>query len=369
MAAKQVLITGADGYLGFRLARKHLELTQDRVLLWIRASTEDAFRMKRENLARRLSAFEGRVSYRAGDLTAQNPFDAVDPKNIRSIIHAAAVTRFNVDGATARQVNIGGAEKVFDFAARCPALEGLGLLSTVYASGLKTGMIQETPLGDHEGFSNHYERSKWESETVLIKRFGHLPWRIFRLATVIADNDDGRVTQQNAFHNTLKLFYYGLLSLIPGNPTTPLYFVTGDFATRAIFDLMQSPLNRAIYHVSHTKDESLCLDELINLAAGTFEQDRDFKTRRVLKPIYADLESFNLLVGEVSAFGGGVVNQAIGSVAPFARQLFLHKEIGNRNLVSALADYHAPDPRRLAQNTCRYMVQTNWGKSVPHENP
>jgi hypothetical protein len=57
----------------------------------------------------------------------------------------------------------------------------------------------------------------------LIAAGGELPLSVARLATVIADEERGAVTQFNAFHNTLKLFYYGPLSLMPGNPATRLY--------------------------------------------------------------------------------------------------------------------------------------------------
>ena len=43
---KQVLITGASGYLGMRLARRYLEHTQDWLVLWLHARTEDGFRAK-----------------------------------------------------------------------------------------------------------------------------------------------------------------------------------------------------------------------------------------------------------------------------------------------------------------------------------
>src|SRR5262249_28275867 len=158
------------------------------------------------------------------------------------IIHTAAVTKFNVDSETAESVNIQGAEKLLKFASRCDSLETFGLLSTVYASGLKAGTIEELPLED-VSFANHYERSKCASETKLMRDFDYLPWRILRVATVIADDHSGCVTQFNAFHNTLKLLYYGLLSLIPGNPGTPLYFVTGDFVANAVFKAMQNASN------------------------------------------------------------------------------------------------------------------------------
>lgn len=364
MSAKQILITGVDGYIGSRLARKYLDSTRDRVLLWMRAKDEDEFRAKKERLAGGLGDFDHRVEYHWGDLLDEAPFRSLDPREINCIVHSAAVTRFNVDEHTARSVNIDGAGKVFHFAGNCPALEAFGLLSTVYASGLASGRIEEAPLDGGSGFANHYERSKWFSESLLLSEFNHLPWRIFRIATAIADSDDGRVSQYNAFHNTLKLFYYGLLSLAPGKPETPVYFVTGDFAASSIFELMTSSPARTIYHAAHTESESITLGELIDIAFATFERESDFQSRRILKPLYSDADSFDLLVDGLGAFGGGIVNQAVSSVAPFGRQLFIRKQIQNHNLVSALRDYRAPDARQLIRNTCEYLVRTKWGRLV-----
>src|SRR4030095_6320923 len=150
------------------------------------------------------------------------------------------------------------------------------------------------------------------------------------------------VSQYNAFHNTLKLFYYGLLSLIPGRAETPIYFVTGEFATDSVFELMQNSLNRVIYNVAHSEAESLTLGDLIELAFETFDQEVDFRSRRILHPLFSDAESFDLLVEGISAFGGGIVNQAVSSVAPFGKQLFIRKQIQNHNVVATLRDYRAP---------------------------
>ena len=364
MSAKQILMTGADGYLGARLAIKYLASTDDRVLLWVRASDKQEFQTKSEALNRRLGGFADRVTYHYGDLTSEAPFRSVEPERIGKIIHSAAVTRFNVDEATAQNVNVEGTEKLLRFASQCQSLESFGLLSTVYASGLKSGPVTETGFDGKDGFANHYESSKWKSETGLLRDFDHLPWRILRVATVIADSDDGRVSQYNAFHNTLKLFYYGLLSLVPGTPETPVYFVTGDFVTESVFALMNTASNKTIYHLAHTAKESLTLGELIDLAFEIFEQETDFKSRRILKPLYADAEAFELLAGGASAFAGAVVNQAISSIAPFGKQLFIRKEVDNHNLVSALKSYSAPDARQLIKNTCRYLLRTKWGRHV-----
>lgn len=366
MDKNQVLITGGDGYLGLRLARTYLELTEDHVLLFMRANDKKELQMKKEAVSRQLSHFQDRVTYHSGDLAKEHPFNPIDPEGIRLIIHSAAVTEFNVDKYTAQKINVEGTEKILHFANRCPSLKGLALLSTVYASGLKSGFIEEAPLNDKAGFSNHYEWSKWASEMKLLTQFSHLPWRIFRVATIISDDDEGHVTQQNAFHNTLKLFYYGLLSLITGKMETPLYFVTGEFAIKAIFALMNHSPNQSIYHVAHTKGESITLGELIDLAFETFGQEQDFRLRRILKPLYSDAESFDLLVDGVRSFGWAIVNQAVSSIAPFAKQLFISKEIQNQELVSALSGYRAPDPRQLIRNTCKILVLTRWGRKSRH---
>ena len=367
MAEKQILITGGSGYLGLSLARKFLEAGDNPVTLWIHAAGARELHAKRRRIERQLKSFGGRVRYHAGELGAARPFESVDPREIGMILHAAAVTRFNIDWETARGVNVEGAEKILRFAAQCPYLEAIGLLSTVYASGLTPGPIEEQPLENGYGFANHYEWSKWETESLLLRRFKDLPWRLFRIATVISTDDRGRVEQWNAFHNTLRLFYYGLQSFIPGRPATPLYFVTEQFVTEAVFSLMRLQSERAIYHVSPGSRESLALGELIDIAFETFEQDPEFKNRRVLKPLYSDEESFRLLAEGLGSFDSSVIFQTVSSVVPFARQLFVDKEIKNQRLVSALSNVHFPEPCRLVRKTCDFLVQTRWGRRSADE--
>jgi len=357
------MITGGDGYLGLQVAKRYLEETEDAVLLWVRADGEEEFAAKKRRVSEQVASFGERVSFGYGNLVRDNAFETVEPEGIWGIIHTAAVTRFNVDEETARRVNVEGTQRLLEFASRCPSIRALGLMSTVYTSGLRAGRIDEVAFDGNEGFANHYEQSKWVAETLLLTRFTHLPWRIFRIATAIADDDSGTVTQQNAFHNTLKILFYGLLSLIPGKRQTPLYFVTGQFVANAVFDLMQRPADNTIYHVAHTRDESLSLGELIDLAFETFMEDEDFKTRRILKPLYSDAETFDLVAEGVSSFGGVVVSQAISSIAPFARQLFVEKDIQNQRLIANMTAYRAPEARQLIRNACEHLVRTRWGRT------
>jgi thioester reductase-like protein len=362
MKARAILITGGDGYIARRVARKLLEDEDQKVFLWVRAADADEFKSKGKQLCQELCESPGRLRLFWGDLRSKVPFSEIDSEEIGTILHTAAVTRFNVDQKTAQIVNVDGASKVFRFADRCPNLNQLLLLSTIYASGLKEGVLTEEPWTGAEGFSNFYEWSKWASEEELLRNHQHLPWKILRIATVISDSESGVVIQQNAFHNTLKLIYYGLLSILPGQPGTPLYFVTGDFVENAIHELLQKEEFARIYHLAHNLKDSLSLDQLIDLVFKIFEEQEDFKKRRILRPLYSDAESFQLLVDAVHQFAGGIVNQAVSSVAPFSCQLYLYKDVRNENMKNALKSYSAPEPYQLIRNTARYLVQTRWGK-------
>jgi thioester reductase-like protein len=360
---KRTLLTGAGGYVGARTAEKLLDATDGGVVLWLHASNRDEAQGKIDALSPRFAKYGDRVVYRFGELTGEAPFASVDPSEIGSIVHSAAVTRFNIDEATAEAVNIQGSAKLFRFAERCAALQDLTYVSTVYASGLAAGPIAEVPLDGAGGFANHYERSKWRGEQLLANEFAHLPWRIARVATVISDDEAGQVTQQNAVHNTLKLLYYGLLSLVPGKADTPLYFVTGEFVADALVAIGARPAAHAIYHLVHRREESLTLDELLGIAFEVFDADEKFKSRRVLRPLYADAESFDILVDGIDSFGGEVFRQALGSVAPFARQLFVKKAFLNDRLRADLPAYAAPVPAELARSVCGQLVRTRWGKA------
>jgi nucleoside-diphosphate-sugar epimerase len=332
---KKILITGATGYLGSRIAEKLASTKELEVIRFSRAES-------------------------GSDLTDPAPFKDLDPSGIIAIIHCAAVTKFNVDEETAKQVNVEGTQKVIDFATKCDALEHFHLLSTIYASGLRPGLISEERLDDSYGFANNYEHSKWQSEQLLHE--SKIPYSISRVATVIADDESGVVTQQNAFHNTLKLFYYGLMSVVPGKEQTPLYFVTGDFATKAICAITLSKPANKVFHVSHTREESAKLAQLIDISFEEFNKDPAFAKRRVLKPLYCDADSFTVLAEGMVSFGQGIMSQAVSSVSPFSQQLFIDKDVRNNNIRQLLAQYEPPEPEQFIRNTCHNLLQTRWGR-------
>lgn len=362
------LVTGADGYVGSRLIAKQLMERDVSVVGWVRAASSEEFEQKSQRLASFLTAQGAslqRLKLAYGDLKSSVPFAAVDPQEITHLVHTAAITRFNVEEPLADQVNLGGSRKLFEFARTCRSLQHLQYVSTLYASGKQTGTIREARIVPQPEFANFYERSKWQSEDLLLREYGDLPWSIARVATVIADDESGHVSQFNAVHNTLKLLYYGLISIVPGNEGTPLYFVTGSFVSDALSACLMGPKDsvlRQIVHISHERSDSLHVQDLLDTVYEVFESDADFKRRGVLRPLLADETTFEVLASEMDSFQTGIVGQAMSSIRPFAKQLFVTKDIDNSRLRSLMPQYRAPDPRQLTRATTRYLAESKWGR-------
>lgn len=267
-----------------------------------------------------------------------------------------------MDRDLAELVNVEGTRHALALARTCPSLESFSLIGTVYSSGLQVGRVAEEAHHDHAGFANAYEWSKWAAEQLVLREANDLPWRMLRVATVAADDDTGAVSHYIAFHETLKLCFYGLLALLPGCGDTPLYFVTRAFAIDAIARLSDPARAGGIYHVAHDRAASITLDQVLDIAFAEFEAVDDFKKKRILRPLLADEQSFALMVDGVTSFAGSLVTQALANVAPFARQLYVAKDLDNSRLRTALGDYQAPNAAQLVRDTCRQLVATRWGR-------
>lgn len=361
MSERVVLITGAGGLVGSRIADVLAQNPDHHLLLWLHAASDADFAQRRGMLRERFIAHADRIDFAWGDLASHEPFAGVNPERITGIVHCAAVTRFNVDAQAADAVNIEGTRRMCEFAARCKHLERFLLLGSVYGCGLVEGEIAERPFAAAPEFANHYERSKHAAERVLREEFPQLPWRILRMATAIADDDSGGVTQYNAFHNTLKLCFYGLLSLIPGNENAKLHFVTADFAASAAARVFDSATAHGIYHACHEADYALTLGELMDIAFERFNEEEDFRKRRILKPLYCDEQAFGLLSSGVKTFGGAIVDQGLSSVTPFAKQLYSMKTFSSTRLRELWPEYTSPNPAVLARAVCDFLVATRWG--------
>ena len=358
------LITGADGYVGAHVAERVLADSDDRVVLAFRAANPAEFGDKQARLVARFGPDPtGRVSYASVDLRQTDPFGGLDPQHVTRIVHAAAATQLNVSYADAQAVNVEGTARCLDWARQCPRLDRFALISTLYVAGRQRGNVTETPLRD-AGFVNHYEWSKWECERIANDAALDLPIAILRVPTIIAEDSSGRVVQFNAFHNTLKLLFYGLLSQVPGDPDARVPVATASFVSAALGCLLGPDAPLGFYNVCPDPISTPTLQQLIDAAFDVFEQDDSFGRRRVARPAVCDSSHFATTLSSVAETQGGAVSVSLKSVAPFAEQLGLGKQFPNHNLRAEWLDYRAPDPVALARATTSYLVRTRWGRHL-----
>lgn len=362
MTGASVLLTGANGYLGQLIAKGILEGSDQSLILWVHARNQAESERKQAQLLERFPNERHRISVAWGDLEDETPFASIKPEQVGEVIHGAAVIRFNVEPDLADRVNLNGTRKILHFAQRCPKLKLFTQLSTIYASGLVAGVIEEAPIREPILFANHYERSKCAAERLLVTEFDELPWKIARLATIIADNDDGRVSQFNVFHNTMRLLYHGLISLVPGLPQTPLYFVTGELAANGVNSIRINGGMKEVFNICHRIDNTITLRELIDVCFATFSEFDEFSRKNVLKPLLTDMDSFELLAEGLTGLSGKIVSEAVSSIRPFAKQLFISKDFQIGNFISAHKSYQATDPVEQVQRTVRYLVGSKWGR-------
>lgn len=356
----QVLVTGADGYLGAAIARRLLHTSDHRLLLWCRAADTDEASRKRARLSAEYAPHGDRVELAFGDLRQPQPFDELDPATITHIVHGAAVVRFNVERELAHAVNVEGSRRLLAFARRCERLERVGLLGSLYAAGLIEGDVVEAPLPAAKGFSNYYEWSKRTGEDLLHAEFADLPVSVFRIATLIADDDEGHVSHFNAIHNSLRLVFYGLLTLLPGAEHTRVYVATRDLAARCAAQLLLQPGATGIFHVGPDAAQALPLGQLRDIVYESFQSDAGFRSARILKPLLSDLAAFEALAEGVGRFAGPVLHDVVQSVAPFAPQLFSDKRFSNARLLQFMGPWSDPDGASLTRRTCIQLVRNRW---------
>jgi nucleoside-diphosphate-sugar epimerase len=364
-STETVLITGADGYVGSNVAARLLATTGARLVLAVRATDQDGLAAKRDLLTGALGPLSPRrVELAPVDLTTEFPFADVDPGPVTRVLHSAAVTRFNVARDLADDVNVRGARHVLDFARRCPDLQRMVALSSVYSAGRHTGLVEEKPHADI-GFVNHYEWSKWASEDLFLEAEAEgLPLVTARLGTLLADNDQGEVSRQNAFHNTFRLIFHGLLSVLPGEKETPVYLLTADLAARALSHLLLTDDGvDGIYHVCPEQHDTPTLGQLVDVMLTVFEESPAYRARGLMRPLLCDRQAFAGLVAASETLGAGPMRQAVQSVAPFAEQLFLPKDVCNARLRQVFPDYTTPTPADLLRATAEWLVATRWGRT------
>src|SRR4029077_705922 len=303
--ARSVFVSGATGMFGRELVRHLLtETALDCHLLIHRAGMgksrsrllRDVFTLEgAEGLQKRLHLVEGDIP-RARSGLRLDVYRGLT-REVDSVLHAAAATRFDLPLAASRAVNVGGTRNVMRFASDCRNLDRFGLVSTVYVSGRRSGCILERELRHDAGFVNTYERSKNEAEA-LVAANPSLPSAVYRLSTLLGDSKTGWTSRLTAAHQALHIMYVGLASVVPGDPDCRVDLTPTDLAAEAVGTLFAERFNPGqTFHVVAGNERSLSLAELLRVCYGILSSiDPAWAARHSPLPAIGSERTFKLLV-------------------------------------------------------------------------
>ena len=309
-----VLLTGSSGFIGSNLLLKWLSETRAHLVLLVRGRHGEAPRSRIEAVLAELSGAEqtarflDRIEVVEGDLALDrlglsgSVYGDLAGR-VSHIIHCAAAARFDLDLDEARKINVGGTRRVIDFAGACAKLARIDYVGTAYVAGKRKGIIREDELDEGQEHNNTYERSKLEAEVFVRERMKDLPIAIYRPSIVICDSKTGRASSYNGFYRALRLYWHGVLTILPGYPSSILDLVPVDYVTDALFAISNNPgsLGRC-HHLTAGLDNGTTLERVRKLAARHFNR----KEFTILSP-----ENFG---GHISKMESGLPDEMRGAI-------------------------------------------------------
>ena len=351
-----LLLTGGTGAIGGPLVDA---LTQDSSALLL--LTRDPFIPTQPGI----NVINGDVERAALGMNATDA--AFVRAHATTIIHAAAMTRFDAPLDVARRINVAGTNHVLAFAATCPRLQRLCALSTIYVAGRQEGVIRESDLDHACGFVNAYEQSKYESEQLLREWMPRLPIVVCRISTTLGDSTDGAVRRLAAIHHAIRFLYHSLLPMIPGSPDSPVDLIATDYAVAAVRHLSGAGFVAGrTFHIC-AGAETVSEDELIDLVIEAFLRYRPaWRRRRIEKPAIVELETFELFRQSVETVADAGLRAPVAVLGHFAPQLAFPKHFDDAACRSALESIGVSRPsiRHTTTKVVEYLIAHNWSSAT-----
>lgn len=262
--ARDVLLTGATGFLGSYLLRDLLACTDARIHCLVRAGSKEEARRRlraaaeRYRLAHdldieRVVPVPGDVSRPRLGLDEAAYADLVE--RVGAVYHAAAHINFVAPYSSVKATNVDGMAAVLELCAAADRPVPLHHASTkaVFSPEHK-GVIDEASVPDqeHERLRIGYTQSKWVAEQMAhAARVHGFPVSIFRIGRVAGDSVTGACQADDYFWRQIKS-YIQLGSAPPGDSmTTDLLPV--DFVSRALVLLSRQQGSAGVFHLFHPK--------------------------------------------------------------------------------------------------------------------
>jgi thioester reductase-like protein len=271
-----VLLTGLPAF-GARTTCEEIVRTSPKTLVY--ALVKSKFEGEVRELLDALPIDQrSRVQIVEGDSGAMDlGLSGVEFKQLASevdrIHHAAGVSYFGVDRATAEHVNVHGAHEILEFAAACSSLKCLVHHSTALVSGDRTGLVTEEELKEGQRFRNVVEETKARAEKLMRAAMPKIPIAVMRPSMVVGDSQTGEIDRFDGPYMIILLIVTSPAEIalpLPGRGDVPLNLVPADHVARAARAIGLDPRSpgRTFHVVDPAPLTARRVFELVALAGG-----------------------------------------------------------------------------------------------------
>ena len=357
-----LLVTGATGLVGGGALRAVLDASPDaRAFALVRTrDAGTALRRALGPLGARVSPVLGDVRFPALGLDASVRSELRG--RITHLLHSAGDICFARPLEQARAVNTTGTAHALELAQDLGARRFVHV-STAYVAGRAVGTVAEEPSSGAHGFVNAYEQSKHEAE-VLVRGSG-CEFVVLRPSSIVCDARTGAVSQVNAVHRALFLYFSGLVPMLPGDERWPLDLVPADWVTRSVARLTLDPeASGRTFHLC-AGSGAPPLGALFDLTDEVLRADPDFRRRGVSRPDVVDLATYRLFEQSVQELGDPTLIRILRALSTFIEQMTLPKTFETAGAEAALGE-PAPAVLEYWPRMLSHLVSTHW--AVAREN-
>ena len=371
---EKIFLTGGTGSLGRELLKELLEKTNFEIILLIhdkgkKLKKEELFELlklnKKTDYLKRVSTYKGDITKKNLELERKDYNKLVNETSL--VLHAAALTSFNLPLDKIRKVNVEGTRNLLKLVGKCKNLRKCVFLSTIYVCGKRTGLILEKERQHTAGFVNTYEQSKYEAEAIVESFWDELPISIYRISTLIGNSKSGEVTKFIAPHQALEMIYLGLAPMMPGKSDYYIDLIPNDVCAEIVLDLFNNHfVSKKVFHIISGKNKSYNLKKIIDQSYYLLARyDSAWRKIDYPKPILAEQETFELFMESIKKTDNAIFSIVLNSIKHFAEQLNYPKTFDMNNIKEVTPNYDSriPNVREYYPKVVKYCLEKNWGKN------
>lgn len=261
-------------------------------------------------------------------------------REVTTVVHLAANTSFSQTLDEARATNTEGTRRLLELSHEWPHVSRWVYVSTAFVAGLRTGIIAEDIGCSAAGWANAYEQSKAEAERLV--RAARTDWVIARPATIVCDDSSGRISQMNAVHRALRLYFGGMAPMLPATEQSMVDVITTAYAARGIVrTALAAGIERQTVHLC-AGGGAMPLDELLDVTYDAFLRAPAWRRKGIVRPMRTDLETYRLFERAIHDVGSNRVKQALRSLGHFVPQLAYPKRFVTEGADALLGESAAP---------------------------